>query len=48
MRELFACKTLLQEQGQYTRIAIQAVMGYFSVGKKSNQREIPELLLNQF
>ena len=37
----------LQKQGQHTRIAIQAVMGYFPVGKESHQREITELFLNQ-
>jgi len=37
----------LQKQGQHTRIAIYAVMGYFPVGKESDQREITQLFLNQ-
>ena len=37
----------LQKQGQHTRIAVYAVMGYFPVGKEPHQREITQLFLNQ-
>ena len=38
----------LQKQGQHARITIHAVMGYFPVGKKSDQWKITELFLNYF